>query len=335
MHPKDRYWLAPELRASVPRVSLKTAANPAVARVPAPVPGSVVARLELPAALAHLRVWHRAGGGSAIVSWDARPGLQVHTCQRSLHVCVELPGSAERTQDDADVLRGQQAYEFLLQFATGLKSAVAGETNVFGQLLAAWRAHANRADEAQTLAPVLDRLIRDAREIRARYLQGIGGQSYATLARRLLAPGPGARVLVAGYGELGRSMPGKFSRTDLAVFNRTPPASLPAEALRYFAADEARAAAAWATHVVFCLPRDADIDATWTGALRDRPEVRVVHLGLRRGARGPWNTLSNVHDLDDLFDLQRSQAQRRSAQLEQAQAACATFAARAVSPAVH
>ncbi len=152
---------------------------------------------------------------------------------------------------------------------------------------------------------------------------------------RLLAPGPGARVLIAGYGELGRSMPGKFSRTGLAVFNRTRPASLPAEAVRYFSAPEAHDAAAWATHVVFCLPREAGIDAKWVEALGAHPGVRIVHLGLRRGARGPWDVLSNLHDLDDVFELQRSQAQRRAAQLEQARAACAAFAARAVSPALH
>ncbi len=271
--------------------------------------------------------------------------LSIRTCQREVHLTVsaDAPSAASAGTMSAGVMlsaamlsaampvvhqlhRGAAAYRFLIEFASGLESAIPGETNVFGQVREAWRAFRDaQLQAARALEPLVEAWFRDVRLVRTRFLQGIGGDSYATLARRLLAPGSDARVLIVGFGELGRTMPAKFARHDVAVFERT--ASLPAwPELRRFGPGEEREAAQWATHVVMCVPRNEDTDARWVAALRARGELRVVHLGARRDEADAWAGFADFFDLDHVFDLQRVQTARRAARLQAARAACGELA---------
>lgn len=225
------------------------------------------------------------------------------------------------------VYRKHAAYQFLLELASGLHSAIRGETNVFGQLRSAWQDFDQREPVAsRALAPVRDALFRDTREIRTRFLQGIGGQSYATLARRLLQAGAGARVLIVGHGALGRSMVPKFAELRPALFNRTLPPVLPAVFSRLFSVGEEAQAVEWASHIVLCVPRVEAIDRSWVPLIAARPSLRTIHLGCRRDARGDWGRIPGLIDLDDVFELERSQTRRRSRQLELAADACAALA---------
>jgi glutamyl-tRNA reductase len=178
------------------------------------------------------------------------------------------------------------------------------------------------------LTAIMDAVMRDARDIRTRYLQGIGGHSYATLARRLLDAAKDARVLIVGHGALGRSMVPKLANFRLALFNRTRPVELLHDFQHVFAAGEEAAGTAWATHVLLCVPRLDEIDRIWVSLLRGRQSLQVVHLGCRRNARGPWSEIERLRDLDDLFDLEQSQSQLRAQQVEQAREACAELAVR-------
>jgi len=262
--------------------------------------------------------------------------LRIRTCQREIRLALVTagpePDARAAPHGSVEAYRAAEAYRFLLEFASGLRSAVPGETNVFGQVREAWRRFERQQPRecVRALAPLMDALFRDVREVRTRFLQGIGGQSYATLARRLLAPDAASRVLIVGFGALGRSMPAMFAHAEVAVFNRTRPSPAPGPQIRYFGAGEERQAAAWATHVVMCVPRRADIDTCWIEALRPR-NPRIVHLGCRRGAAGGWSEIADLIDLDAVFDLQREQGHRRESQLRHAREACATLAGRAVS----
>ncbi len=291
-------------------------------------PDSVARSPSFDAALARLIVVHVAepradGPGLRTESFGGgAQALRIRTCQRE----VSLSVSAAAPQGPGEIHAGAAAYRFLLEFASGLESAIPGETNVFGQVREAWRALGDsQPDCARELEPLIEAWFRDVRFVRTRFLQGIGGQSYATLARRLLAPGNDARVLIVGFGELGRTMPPRFGRHGIAVFERT--SSLPTRsALRRFGPGEERTAAEWATHIVMCVPSNADTDARWVAALRGRDDQRIVHLGARRGETGAWVGLRAFFDLDDVFDLQREQSARRARQLRAARAACAELA---------
>lgn len=287
-------------------------------------------------AIADLVVWHRPGtpaaeAGHAAAETDV---LTIRTCQREVR--VDRVARFSPVEAGTEIRRGADAYRFLLEFTTGLKSAIAGETDVFGQVREAWRVFERQGPRAavRALAPLMDALFRDARAVRTQFLQGIGGQSYATLTRRLLATSTESRILIVGAGALGRSLLSKFGASEIAVFNRTPPAGLPRTVRRLFGPGDEQAAVEWATHVVMCVPRHADIDRHWIPLLRSRARLRVVHLACRRGDPGAWREVATLIDLDQVFDLQRRQAELRGRQLARARAACADFAERAVSRAL-
>lgn len=226
---------------------------------------------------------------------------------------------------------GLAAYRFLLEVTTGLRSAVPGETNVFGQFKRAWEAYRVRADRqaVATLAPVIAAAIRDTRLIRHEHLQGIGGASYGALARRLLQPRAGERVLFVGAGELARSMLAFFRGFEIGVWNRRPPGAAFAAAGRLFAPAAGAGAAAWAHHVVMTTPADATNDERWSFWLEASLAQTVLHLGRRRGEFVPGPAHATRYDLDDLFDLRHSQDNIRSLQLQRAQLACRENARRA------
>ena len=278
--------------------------------------------------LEQLLVSHRAGQGGpgALLTACARV-FRLSTCQREIDVHFTAPAELP---DDAglELHRGVEGYCVLLEIATGLRSAIPGETNVFGQLRAAWREHLQRfPDDAHSdFGELIDALFADTRAIRTRFLQDIGGNSYGTLARKLLRQAPGKRVLIVGNGELARSVAPMLTGYELAILNRSRPSAAPECVRRVFDAAEAEAAVDWADHVLLCVPRHPELDARWLALLGSRPALRVIHLGCRRADAGRWAELRGLLTLDDLFDLRLAQEDRRARQLELARAACRTRA---------
>lgn len=270
---------------------------------------------------------------AASVAGLADSGLLVETCQRRLAL-----GLAPRPQlppallAGADVLAGESAWRFALEVATGLRSEVAGETNVFGQLRRAWAAATLSPERRRALAPLVDALLADARAIRQRHLQGIGGSSYGSLARRLMKPAAGEPILLVGAGELARSLVLFLEDFSLAAWARRPmPAEALGQPLRWFAPREMNAAAAWARHVIFTTPADAAHDEHWRRHLADPATGgrlhTLLHLGRRRAEALDWGDEVHAFYLDDVFRLGREQAAFRTRQLDEARAACARRAA--------
>lgn len=117
---------------------------------------------------------------------------------------------------------GLAAMRQLIALAAGLRSTRAGETEILGQLRAAW----TRAAAAGTTDPMLDRLLR--RVITgARYVRdglpvppvaSLGAAALEAAASRLQRPWSEARVLVVGTGEAATST--------LVAARSAPPATL-------------------------------------------------------------------------------------------------------------
>jgi len=272
----------------------------------------------------------RAPGGPAAALRSA--GVVLDTCLRRLAFGIG-PRPVLAPGDDGgaggELSTGWAAYRFLLEVATGLQSAVPGETNVFGQFRRAWDEAARTlpATERALLGPVVEALRADTRALRATHLQGIAGGSYGSLARELLAPRRDARVLFVGSGELALSMLPLFRAFDVGAWNHRAPAFRagwpPASACRRFDSDAADAAAAWATDLVFTTPADPAHDAAWRHRLGRTTPRRLVHLGERR-ADGPcWPGVAARFDLDDVFDLAATRELHRRRQLAAAARALA------------
>lgn len=249
--------------------------------------------------------------------------LVVETCLRRLAVTLH-PESRQQLADHAppETYQGIRAYRFLLEVATGLKSAVPGETNVFGQVRRAWEEHRRHAGPLSGLDALLARLVSDTRAIRREHLQNIGGASYGALVRKLLRPAEGDRVLLVGAGELARSMLPFFGTCRVGLWSRRPPDAALGNVEILFGADDASDAARWAQHVVLTTPGDAVNDQRWIHSLDDGLPRRMVHLGQRRGAGAGWPASLRLYDLDDVFDLRRSQENVRHLQIERARCAC-------------
>ena len=262
----------------------------------------------------------RAPGETAVELRAA--GVVLDTCLRQLAFGL-APRPARLAATAGELSTGAAAYRLLLEVASGLRSAVPGETNVFGQFRRAWEQAARelRAEDRSRLQPVVQALQADTRTLRASHLQGVAGGSYGSLVRELLAPRRDARVLFVGTGALARSMLPLFRAWDVGVWNHRPAPPLTG-VCRWFSSDEADAAVAWATDIVFTTPADPGHDAAWRYRLLRHVPRGLVHLGHRSGAGPGWASVTASFDLDDVFHLAGEREQLRRRQLAAAAGAC-------------
>ena len=281
-------------------------------------------------------------------------GLFLDTCLRQLSIdLMPAPTHYEMQHEGAEILFGVDAYRFLLEITTGLRSAIPGETNVFGQFKNAWQNFRRNGPDARVtrLAPLVHKLSNDTKTIRREHLQGIGGASYGSLVRRLIAPAPNDRVLFVGAGNLALSMLPFFSNYELGIWNRRPATKPLACTGRVFFPEHGDRAAEWADQVILTTPPDVRNDANWRAWIGAADVKAVIHLGRSRGheprshepggekpgGEKPGDEkpgdekqfgLGTAHfDLDDVFALRRRQTDIRSRQLVRARTACRQHAA--------
>jgi glutamyl-tRNA reductase len=155
--------------------------------------------------------------------------FEIRTCQRTLFLSSREIAAASTThalQNSRRAFSGSDAYEFLLRFAAGLESEIKGETDVFGQVKTAFKSLSSPDSKisfelADFLQVIFQKLLEDTKEIRAQYLQGIGGNTYGALARRLLAPTDQDKVLILGAGQIAKSVSPYFTDSSLKIWNRS------------------------------------------------------------------------------------------------------------------
>ncbi len=286
----------------------------------------------------NLTVIHRtkdAAGHGLIPTHEAQlreQGLYLNTCLRQLVILDHADRSQPLRISDPELqwFSSSNAYSFLLQTVTGLNSSIPGETNILGQFQHAWRSWRAQVNSKQAgrLDATMRRLFADSRQIRREYLQGIGGNSYGSLVRKLLAPDSNARILFVGAGELAHSMQPLFAAYDIAFWNYRVSNEICGKQLQMFPTNEPQFAADWATHIVLTTPAEAATDALWARLVNDAQTV--VHLGRRRAEPGTWSKAAlngRYFDLDDVFELRSRQSSVRSLQVRRARKACEQLAA--------
>ena len=285
----------------------------------------------------NLTVIHRAkdaaghGLPRAQSTYLSAQGLYIDTCLRQLVIMDAAAADSPLRLSDPELqwFSNGDAYSFLLQTATGLNSSIPGETNILGQFQHAWRGWRTRtsSEQARKLDTIMQLLFRDSRDIRQRYLQGIGGNSYGSLVRKLLAPGADARILFIGAGKLAHSMHPLFDAYQVAFWNHRATDACENNSTRMFASDLPHLAVEWATHIVLTTPADADTDTLWSQLINDAHTV--VHMGRRRAEPGTWADFAmtdRYYDLDDVFELRSRQSSVRSLQILRARKACEQIA---------
>lgn len=134
------------------------------------------------------------------------------TCQRTLIAGHNLwPHRWEALKQQFATLEfyhDEPAYQFLLQTICGLKSQVLAESEITAQFKEAYKSYLDQPGRSAHLMNVLEKLFKDAKEIRSRYLVEVGQQSYAGITRKILVSKfkQGGQVLVVGSGALARDV---------------------------------------------------------------------------------------------------------------------------------
>ncbi len=274
--------------------------------------------------------------------------LHLETCLRGIWITQRSPIleqllAAPGNVRSLEVLTGSDAYQFMLQVACGLESAIPGETDVFGQVKEACKKFEDRAELAgkvSELRPWIQRWFEDVKEIRSRYLQGFGGSSYGTLTRLLLkndsSNGP---VLLIGAGQMARSILPYLTDREVWVWNRSrdrverliqKQQEVGCAPFRILETTTEAEKQAWLTakDVIVCIPGDSKSDlqrdfervAWWQS--RSSTEGTLLHLGLLDPSGTPWFGVSRMKTLQHLFGIQKQQNEARMSQLQHAHRAC-------------
>jgi glutamyl-tRNA reductase len=157
------------------------------------------------------------------IYWQSRGAADDHTVRALVAQALGTPGMPVLSASDA--LAGHDAARHLLRVAAGLESVVVGEAEILGQVRAALDACPGAG---ALLTRVFHAAVRAGRMARTETAIGVGAQSVASAAVRMLADTirlAEARVAVVGAGDTG-SRTARHLRAlgagEIVVVNRTP-----------------------------------------------------------------------------------------------------------------
>lgn len=136
-------------------------------------------------------------------------GFVLKTCQRTL-VLDYLENSRLNSSMQ---YQGREAYIYLLEVICGLKSKLIGENEIVGQFKMAYKEYVMSHDKNNSLITILEKLFKDAKEIRTEYLLGLSQKTYASIARKkIVNHGRASEVLVLGSGQLAEDLINQFKK---------------------------------------------------------------------------------------------------------------------------
>lgn len=137
----------------------------------------------------------------------------LRTCQRTLVLAYDRnPFHHQDTLQKHDLVTGQDAYLFLLETICGLKSKLIGENEIVGQFKDAYKIYASSTLKDTKLLLILEKLFKDAKDIRTQYLIGISQKTYASLTRRHFQKAHADHIVVVGSGALAEDLINQFKK---------------------------------------------------------------------------------------------------------------------------
>ncbi len=135
------------------------------------------------------------------------------TCQRTLVLAWDHYPFHHTDLPKHELVSGQEAYLFLLETICGLKSRLIGENEIVGQFKEAYKIYASSTLKDTKLLLILEKLFKDAKDIRTQYLIGISQKTYASLTRRhLIQRSKADHVVVVGSGALAEDLINQFKK---------------------------------------------------------------------------------------------------------------------------
>jgi glutamyl-tRNA reductase len=230
---------------------------------------------------------------------DRRPVWR--TCLREVVFLDGVtPGSSVGAPEgDGQQLVDGHAYRLLLEILCGLQSPMTGETQVLGQFKTFL---ATLGSDQPALAKLGQRLLTDARDVRATHLQGLGSRSYGSAVRRDLAGCE--QAIVIGTGKLAHEvlpfLADEGRLVDMWGRASLPYADAPA-AIRYFRLDGDMTGSASVLTAALVVAAPVSADLVELVAARYPRLIRVIDLRADLGRR-PLNLGGvDIVTLQDLF----------------------------------
>lgn len=108
---------------------------------------------------------------------------------------------------------GKMAYSYLLEIICGLKSKLVGENEIVGQFKSAYQLYSKSPDRNAKLLAIIEKLFKDAKDIRTNYLLGLSQKTYSSIARKhIVSRHKASSVLILGSGQLAEDLINQFKK---------------------------------------------------------------------------------------------------------------------------
>ncbi len=147
--------------------------------------------------------------GEAFSRESSQSDFLLKTCQRTLVLSMDNLES----DTDAPIVKGKDAYNMLLQIICGLQSKLVGENEIVNQFKQAYKEYTQDPNKCTKLLLILEKLFKDAKEIRSRYLLGLSQKTYSSLTRKhILGKHKAETVLILGSGQLAEDLINQFKK---------------------------------------------------------------------------------------------------------------------------
>lgn len=138
------------------------------------------------------------------------------TCQRTLVLAFGRYPFISHSIPAHELYKGPDAYLFLLETICGLKSKLIGENEIVGQFKEAYKIYSQSTLKDTKLLLILEKLFKDAKDIRTQYLIGISQKTYASLTRKhLIQKAKAPHIVVVGSGALAEDLINQFKKKAL------------------------------------------------------------------------------------------------------------------------
>jgi glutamyl-tRNA reductase len=162
--------------------------------------------------LTSLKLWNFSSGTLQDEELSSNTFV-LRTCQRTLVLAYDVHPFLKDELPKHELFVGQDAYLFLLETICGLKSKLIGENEIVGQFKDAYKIYASSTLKDTKLLLILEKLFKDAKDIRTQYLIGISQKTYASLTRRhLVQRAKASHIVVVGSGAMAEDLINQFKK---------------------------------------------------------------------------------------------------------------------------
>ena len=131
------------------------------------------------------------------------------TCQRTLIIEPRVENIESPLMRECPELSfaGPKGYQFLLEVICGLRSRLLGENEIVGQFKEAYEGYLEKEKRNSDILLLLQKLFKDAKDIRTQYLSEVGQYSYAGITKKLISNRSTMnKLLVVGSGQLAEDI---------------------------------------------------------------------------------------------------------------------------------